>query len=92
MSVDLGLDERGEDRWIVIQVTDTGIGIPQEKADQIFERFFQHDVPGSMVNQGSGIGLSITKEFVRIHGGEIAVASEVEQGTTVRIILTTSER
>ncbi len=64
-----------------IKVKDTGIGIPKEKHDKVFERFFRNDVPGSMVNQGSGIGLAITKEFVKIHGGTIAVESEPGNGS-----------
>jgi len=64
-----------------IKVIDTGIGIPFEKQDKIFERFFQHDVPESMINQGNGIGLSITREFVKMHGGEITVESEPDHGS-----------
>ena len=56
-----------------INVIDTGIGIPAGKKLKIFERFFQNEVPASMINQGSGIGLSITKEFVKMHSGEISV-------------------
>lgn len=79
--------DRLEDKWLEIKVKDTGIGVPADKLDKIFERFFQDDVPTSMVNQGSGIGLSITKEFVRIHGGTITVDSEVEKGTTFTVLL-----
>jgi signal transduction histidine kinase/ligand-binding sensor domain-containing protein/CheY-like chemotaxis protein/AraC-like DNA-binding protein len=64
-----------------IKVIDTGIGIPTEKLDKVFDRFFQNDVPGSMLNQGSGIGLSIVKEFVKMHGGEISVESALDQGS-----------
>jgi len=71
----------GNDGLIEIKVIDTGIGIPFEKQDKIFERFFQNDVPASMINQGSGIGLAITREFVKMHGGEIAVESEPEHGS-----------
>jgi signal transduction histidine kinase/ligand-binding sensor domain-containing protein/DNA-binding response OmpR family regulator len=70
-----------------IKVIDTGIGIPADKKDKIFERFFQNDIPGSMVNQGSGIGLSITKEFVKLHNGEISVESELGQGSYFTILL-----
>ncbi|MFD1257839.1 two-component regulator propeller domain-containing protein [Mucilaginibacter terrae] len=70
-----------------IKVIDTGIGIPSEKRERIFERFFQHEVPGSMVNQGSGIGLAITKEFVKLHNGEIMVESELNEGTCFIITL-----
>lgn len=64
-----------------IKVIDTGIGIAADKQEKIFERFFQNDVPGFMVNQGSGIGLAITKEFVKLHGGKITVQSEPDKGS-----------
>ena len=76
-------------KWLCIEVTDTGIGIAPDKQERIFERFFQNELPKSMVNQGSGIGLSITKEFTRIHGGSISVESEPGKGSrfTVRLPL-----
>ncbi|WP_159453674.1 hybrid sensor histidine kinase/response regulator transcription factor [Ohtaekwangia koreensis] len=80
------LHENGE-QLLVIDVSDNGIGIPKDKLDKIFEPFFQTDVPKSVVNQGSGIGLSITKEFVRIHGGRIEVTSEVGVGSSFKVIL-----
>ncbi|MDN5286616.1 MAG: response regulator [Mucilaginibacter sp.] len=64
-----------------IKIIDTGIGIPYEKHHKIFERFFQHDIPESLINQGSGIGLAITREFVKMHGGEIIVESEPDHGS-----------
>jgi signal transduction histidine kinase/DNA-binding response OmpR family regulator len=72
---------------LAIEVKDTGIGIPAGMKEKIFERFFQTDVPQSMVNQGTGIGLSITKEFVRLHNGIITVKSEPEQGTCFTFLL-----
>src|SRR5690606_12158104 len=72
---------------VVIKVKDDGIGVPKENQGRIFERFFRNDMPKSLVNQGSGIGLSITKEFVRIHGGEITVESEVNKGSCFTVIL-----
>jgi len=76
-------------RWIVIKVMDTGIGIPADKQEMIFQRFFQNASPGSLVNVGTGIGLSITKEFVKLHGGTISVESEIDKGSvfTVRLPL-----
>ncbi|RAJ08514.1 signal transduction histidine kinase [Chitinophaga skermanii] len=70
---------------LVIAVSDTGIGIPKEKQDKIFERFFQHDVPGTVINQGSGIGLAITKEFVKLCEGTIRVESEPGKGSTFTV-------
>ncbi len=49
-----------EDNWVSIKVTDTGIGIPKDKKDKIFERFFQNYSASAALNQGTGIGLSIT--------------------------------
>ena len=73
--------------FIEIKVKDSGIGIPAEKRENIFDRFFQYNVPGDMINQGSGIGLSITKEFVRLHGGTITVDSEPGKGSCFTICL-----
>jgi len=74
-------NQAGNDTLLEIRVIDTGIGIPFEKQDKIFERFFQHEIPESMINQGSGIGLAITREFVKMQGGEITVESEPDHGT-----------
>jgi len=70
-----------------IKIIDTGIGIPKEKHGKVFERFFQDNLPESLLNQGSGIGLSITREFIRMHGGEIGVESEPGNGTCFTIQL-----
>jgi signal transduction histidine kinase/ligand-binding sensor domain-containing protein/DNA-binding response OmpR family regulator len=64
-----------------LSVSDNGIGIPPEKQDEIFERFFQVNGGKGEDNLGSGIGLAITKEFVRLHGGEIRVNSAPGQGS-----------
>lgn len=75
------------DSELRISVEDTGIGIPADKQQRVFERFFQHDVPKSMVNQGSGIGLSIASEFAKIHGGTITVESEPGKGSRFTVVL-----
>jgi signal transduction histidine kinase/ligand-binding sensor domain-containing protein/DNA-binding response OmpR family regulator len=85
--VNLEIVSEGNERFVQIDVKDTGIGIPQDKVDKIFEPFFQTDLPKSIVNIGSGIGLSITKEFVRIHGGKIKVDSEIGKGSCFRILI-----
>lgn len=87
VSVKVDILLEGNERLIQIDVSDTGIGIPQDKLDKIFEPFFQTDTPKSVVNQGSGIGLSITKEFVRIHGGRIEVKSEAGHGSSFKVLL-----
>ena len=74
---------REELHTIRISVEDTGIGIPQERLNDVFNRFFQLDNDSSLhLNHGSGIGLSITKEFVEMHEGAIWVESEVDKGSS----------
>jgi DNA-binding response OmpR family regulator len=73
--------------WVTIKISDTGIGIPEDKKEKIFERFFQNSTATSVLNQGTGIGLSITKEFVQMHGGAIEVESEYQKGSTFYIYL-----
>jgi signal transduction histidine kinase/ligand-binding sensor domain-containing protein/DNA-binding response OmpR family regulator len=80
--VDLNVITESKGKWLIIKVKDTGIGIPADKKQKIFERFFQNDLPGNIVNQGSGIGLSITQEFIKLHGGSIEVESELGKGST----------
>ncbi|SEM78725.1 Signal transduction histidine kinase [Mucilaginibacter gossypiicola] len=88
VSVLLAINEKASEKALLeIKVIDTGIGIPLDKQDKIFERFFQNEIPGSMVNQGSGIGLSITKEFVKLHDGKISVESEAGRGSCFIILI-----
>ncbi|NLR77144.1 hybrid sensor histidine kinase/response regulator transcription factor [Chitinophaga eiseniae] len=75
------------DGTLAISIKDSGIGIPAGQHEKIFERFFQTEVPDSMVNQGTGIGLAITKEFVKLHNGIITVESEPDQGTCFTVLL-----
>ncbi len=63
-------------------VKDTGIGIPKERQEAIFERFVQADISDKMARQGAGLGLAITKSFVEMLGGTIWVESEVGVGST----------
>jgi signal transduction histidine kinase/ligand-binding sensor domain-containing protein/CheY-like chemotaxis protein/AraC-like DNA-binding protein len=87
ISVSLQVKDSGTDNIVELRVKDTGIGIPPEKHELIFERFFQNDLPNTVMNQGSGIGLAITKEFVRIHNGTIRVESEAGKGSCFIVIL-----
>ncbi len=80
------LDDDGK-ALICIKVSDTGIGIAAEKQDFVFERFFQIDTEAAILNQGSGIGLSIAKEFVKMHGGNISLESQEGKGATFKVIL-----
>ncbi|WP_179197643.1 hybrid sensor histidine kinase/response regulator transcription factor [Hymenobacter crusticola] len=90
ISVELAVQASHDDtqgKTICIQVADTGVGIPPDKQELIFQRFFQGHQVASVVGQSSGIGLSITKEFVQLHGGQISVESTVGEGTTFTVVL-----
>ncbi len=82
--VRLGLWTQGEQA--VLQVSDTGPGIPPEDLPYIFERFYRADRARSR-GQGFGLGLSIARWIVQHHGGEIRVASTVGRGTTFTVLL-----
>jgi signal transduction histidine kinase/ligand-binding sensor domain-containing protein/DNA-binding response OmpR family regulator len=83
-------DVSGGNKMLELKIIDNGIGIPSQKLERIFDRFFQHDVPGSIVNQGSGIGLSITREFVNLHNGTIKAESMVNSGSCFTVLLPVS--
>ena len=66
---------------VIVSIKDSGIGIPKEKQNYIFNRFGQLDGSLNRLCEGSGIGLSLVKKLVEMHGGQIYVNSEVEQGS-----------
>ncbi len=75
------------DNNAVITVTDTGIGIPNEHIDRIFERFYRVDKSRSKQTGGTGLGLSIVKHIVEVMKGTIKINSEMNKGTTITVII-----
>lgn len=71
----------------IIDVSDTGLGIKEENYDKIFKRFYRVDAARSRDTGGSGLGLSISKNVLIKHGGKILVESELNKGTTFKVIL-----
>lgn len=81
VGVSVETEYQAEIVMLSVKVTDTGIGIAPDKQEKIFERFFQNDIPDTILNQGSGIGLAITQEFVRMHNGSLSVKSQLNKGS-----------
>ena len=74
-----------DERNLNIIISDTGVGIPKEKISKIFDRFYQVDGSHTREQEGTGIGLSLTKELVELHKGKIEVKSEEGKGTTFTV-------
>ncbi len=77
--IDVMVEDRGED--IRVCVSDTGIGIPEEHLPKIFERFFMVNTSLTRKSESLGLGLSIVKEYVKLHGGRIWATSEHGKGS-----------
>ncbi len=76
---------RREASQAVLEISDTGVGIPDNEISRVFERF--HRVEGTLgrTQEGSGIGLALVQELVRLHGGTISAVSQVGRGSTFRV-------
>lgn len=81
------VDLKVEDKWVQIEVKDEGIGINDNVKHIIFDKFVQVDKSFTRMNEGSGIGLSIVKSMIDLHNGNISVESEVNVGSTFKILL-----
>ncbi len=84
-SITIGAQEKNG--FIQIDVSDTGIGIPQENLPRLFERFYRVDKARSRQLGGTGLGLSIVKHIIQSHRGEVSVESKLGQGSTFRFTL-----
>jgi signal transduction histidine kinase len=76
---------QSDGREMLLEVSDTGLGIPPEKLDHIFDRFYQTRPEKDARAGGVGLGLAIVREIVQAHGGRVEVQSELEKGTTFRL-------
>lgn len=72
---------------VIIEVEDTGIGIPEESLSKVFHKFYQVDSTSTRTRGGTGLGLAITRSLVETLGGRILVESELGQGSTFRLEL-----
>jgi len=85
--VSTGEKTREGQKWAIIQVEDTGIGISAEDMPHLFERFYRGRMPRQMQIAGTGLGLAIVKEIVDLHGGQVTVESQVDVGSTFTVWL-----
>ena len=85
---EIRLSARCRDGEMELSVSDGGIGIAREDLPRIFERFYRADKARSPDNvRGTGLGLAIVKHIAQLHGGRVEAESELEKGTTIRVIL-----
>jgi two-component system phosphate regulon sensor histidine kinase PhoR len=85
---EIRLSARQHDGEIELTVSDDGIGIAKEDLPRIFERFYRADKARSPDKvRGTGLGLAIVKHIAQLHGGRVEAESELEKGTTIRLVL-----
>jgi two-component system sensor histidine kinase VicK len=84
VEVSVAADQRGH---VELVVRDTGVGIPERELAHIFEPFYRGDASRTRNGSGSGLGLSIVNELVKLHGGKITIRSAQSRGTSVHILL-----
>jgi signal transduction histidine kinase len=81
------LIQNANDKWIVIAITDTGVGITQEEMPHIFERFYRGTAGRKTGSSGTGLGLAISQEIITRMGGRITVHSQPSKGSTFAVWL-----
>jgi two-component system phosphate regulon sensor histidine kinase PhoR len=81
------LHVEAKDRVLQIDVEDSGIGISVEDLPKIFGKFFRSSDPRVQAQTGSGLGLSLTNEIVRLHAGKLTVQSELNKGSRFTVVL-----
>src|SRR5262249_37841365 len=86
-SGEVSVDLRLEGEFVLLDVTDTGCGIAAEDLTRVFERFFRGRASQTRTHEGSGIGLSLVQELVKLHGGTIGADSELGRGTSMTVRL-----
>ncbi|HET7896545.1 MAG TPA: ATP-binding protein, partial [Flavisolibacter sp.] len=82
-TITVGLQQKGD--RIEFSVTDTGVGIPEAELEKVFVRFHRIQSTGGRSQEGTGIGLALVQELVKLHQGDISVRSKVDTGTTFTV-------
>ncbi|RIB10547.1 hypothetical protein C2G38_2205778 [Gigaspora rosea] len=84
VTIRLYLDHKDNKKMVVLEISDTGVGIPEKALPNLFQRFYRVESQNSRSHEGTGIGLALVKELITCHGGDITVTSVVNQGTTFK--------
>jgi signal transduction histidine kinase len=87
----ISVDIKQQGQYVVIAISDTGIGIPEDQMEKIFSRFHRVENTEGRSQEGTGIGLALVKELVKLHGGNITVTSKLGEGTTFVVTLPTGK-
>jgi signal transduction histidine kinase len=82
---DVTVSVRADDRELIVQIADTGIGMSPEDAAKVFERFYRAKDPRVSKITGTGLGLALARDVVKLHGGDIGVESVRDKGSTFTI-------
>lgn len=85
MHGEIAVRVREEAAKVVLEVADTGVGIPAAELGRVFDRFHRIEGSGGRTHEGTGIGLSLVRELVLLHEGNVSVESELGHGTTFRV-------
>ena len=83
----VGVRLEKRDSFVMLEVEDHGIGIPENEKERVFERFYRTSISRASKSAGTGIGLNLVKTIVEAHNGKVEVESEVGKGSLFRVIL-----
>ena len=86
-ALEVDFDDRKDSRYICFAITDTGIGISPEDQEKLFQPFVQVDSKLNRKYEGTGLGLALVKQIVELHGGNVSLRSELNQGSCFTVSL-----
>ncbi|RIA99503.1 hypothetical protein C1645_869890 [Glomus cerebriforme] len=89
VTIRLYSENQDDKEFIVLEVVDTGVGIPKDHIPNLFNRFYRIESRQSRSHEGTGIGLALVKELINRHGGDVSVNSVIDQGSTFKVWLPT---
>ncbi len=81
------LTVRASERHLIVEVSDTGVGIAREDLPRLFREFEQLPQPGGVRPEGTGLGLALTRRLVELHGGKVEVESQLGKGSKFSVLL-----